>query len=160
MANPVLYILMRTDMPSMNPGKAMAQASHATSAFLNDMECHKKNAGGRFAEVLRALEIWQAETRQGFGTVLVLGCTGRELDVVVGQSGDTYLANYVIDPTYPMIVPNDVAELIPSGEATVAEDFEMENHSLLYVVKKTCGYAFVSDKTLVPSIITNLKLHP
>ena len=31
---PVLYILMRTDMNSMNPGKAMAQASHASNAFI------------------------------------------------------------------------------------------------------------------------------
>ena len=32
---PVLYILMRNDMKSMNPGKAMAQASHASNAFVN-----------------------------------------------------------------------------------------------------------------------------
>ena len=31
---PVLYILMRTDMTSLNAGKAMAQASHATNAFI------------------------------------------------------------------------------------------------------------------------------
>ena len=30
----VLYILMRTDMDSLNPGKAMAQASHASNAFV------------------------------------------------------------------------------------------------------------------------------
>ena len=35
---PVLYILMRTDLNSMNPGKAMAQASHAGSAFANNAE--------------------------------------------------------------------------------------------------------------------------
>ena len=30
--NLVLYIAMRTDLDSMNPGKAMAQASHAYGA--------------------------------------------------------------------------------------------------------------------------------
>ena len=35
---PVLYILMRTDMDSMNPGKAMAQASHASNAFVSNAE--------------------------------------------------------------------------------------------------------------------------
>lgn len=28
-----LYILMRNDLPSLNPGKAMAQAAHAANAF-------------------------------------------------------------------------------------------------------------------------------
>ena len=32
---PVLYILMRKDLKSMNPGKAMAQASHAANAFVH-----------------------------------------------------------------------------------------------------------------------------
>ena len=31
---PLLYILMRNDMDSMNPGKAMAQASHASNQFV------------------------------------------------------------------------------------------------------------------------------
>ena len=33
-SNYVLYILMRQDLPSMNAGKAMAQASHASNAFI------------------------------------------------------------------------------------------------------------------------------
>lgn len=31
--DPVLYILMRNDLDSMNPGKAMAQAAHAANEF-------------------------------------------------------------------------------------------------------------------------------
>ena len=30
-----LYIIVRNDIPSLNPGKAMAQASHASVSFLN-----------------------------------------------------------------------------------------------------------------------------
>ena len=37
---PVLYILMRTDMDSMNPGKAMAQASHASNQFVAEYQEH------------------------------------------------------------------------------------------------------------------------
>ena len=36
--NPILYILMRTDMTSLNAGKAMAQASHATNAFIQESD--------------------------------------------------------------------------------------------------------------------------
>ena len=63
---PVLYILMRTDMDSMNPGKAMAQASHASNAFVSNAE-----PGYNVDEEL--FNAWQQSTTQGFGTVLVLG---------------------------------------------------------------------------------------
>ena len=33
---PVLYILMRSDMVSLNPGKAMAQAAHAANCFTSN----------------------------------------------------------------------------------------------------------------------------
>ena len=49
----VLYILMRTDMDSMNPGKAMAQASHASNTFV--FRFGKENL----------VKQWQGETKQG-----------------------------------------------------------------------------------------------
>ena len=43
--NEVLYILMRNDMDSLNPGKGMAQAAHASNHFMfwnsDDMEFKK-----------------------------------------------------------------------------------------------------------------------
>ena len=73
----VLYILMRTDMDSMNPGKAMAQASHASNAFVYRWGKEK------------AVKEWQGETQQGFGTVLVLGVTGDELYSVVEKVNES-----------------------------------------------------------------------
>ena len=67
----VLYILMRTDMDSMNPGKAMAQASHASNAFV--FRFGKENL----------VKQWQGETQQGFGTVLVLDVPGVQINDVV-----------------------------------------------------------------------------
>ena len=61
---PVLYILMRTDMDSMNPGKAMAQASHAGSTFV-----HNAEPGYNVDEEL--FNAWQKETPQGFGPCLL-----------------------------------------------------------------------------------------
>ena len=69
---PVLYILMRTDMDSMNPGKAMAQASHASNTFVHSVE-----PGYNVDEAL--FDAWQKETQQGFGTVLVLGVNEIEM---------------------------------------------------------------------------------
>ena len=73
---PVLYILMRTDMDSMNPGKAMAQASHASNAFVSNAE-----PGYNIDEEL--FNAWQGSTTQGFGTVLVLGVNEAQMRTAV-----------------------------------------------------------------------------
>ena len=66
---PILYILMRNDMDSMNPGKAMAQASHAANAFVaNDIWEMEQMPDG----IVDLKNQWQNETTQGFGTVIVL----------------------------------------------------------------------------------------
>ena len=73
---PILYILMRNDMTSMNPGKAMAQASHASNQFVATLP---RDARDIYNEWLQC---------EGFGTVLA-----RSLDLVSGV---------VHDPTYPI----------------------------------------------------------
>ncbi len=61
MAKERLYILMRTDMASGTPGKMMAQASHASNAFVK-----------RAFDVGEDISGWTNQTDQGFGTVIVL----------------------------------------------------------------------------------------
>ena len=39
---PYLYILMRTDLPSLNPGKAMAQAAHAANKMTFIVDKHSQ----------------------------------------------------------------------------------------------------------------------
>lgn len=89
---PTLYILMRTDMASLNPGKAMAQAAHAANLF------HATDA-----RVLSdvCMENWWGD--RGFGTTIVLGVTGEQLlDVVEGAVMADFAARIVTDPTYPI----------------------------------------------------------
>ena len=75
---PVLYILMRTDLDSMNRGKAMAQASHASNAFVNH-----EILDGTFGIASNMREDWKHQTEQGFGTVLVLGVTESQMRTAV-----------------------------------------------------------------------------
>lgn len=106
---PVLYVLMRTDLASMNPGKAMAQSNHAYGAV-------KKHILKNIALQPAYLE-WMSQTRQEFGTTIVLG--GSEGDI---QKAITWTYKYVDaskcvvgwvhDPTYPL-VDGDVVHLIP-----------------------------------------------
>ena len=133
---PVLYILMRTDMDSMNPGKAMAQASHASNAFVSNAE-----PGYNVDEEL--FNAWQESTTQGFGTVLVLGVNEAQMrtavEVAESFGVDKFPCDVIHDPTYPL-QDGDTTHFIPVD---------------------TCGYIF-GDKEdpLLEAIIGKFELHP
>ena len=133
---PVLYILMRTDMDSMNPGKAMAQASHASNAFVSNAE-----PGYNVDEEL--FNAWQQSTPQKFGTVLVLGVTEVQMrtavEVAESFGVDKFPCDIIHDPTYPL-QDGDTTHFIPVD---------------------TCGYIFGDkDDTVLQSIVGNFELHP
>ena len=111
---PVLYILMRTDLDSMNPGKAMAQASHAGSAFARNAE-----PGYNVDEKL--YEEWRQSTPQGFGTVLVLGVTEVQMRTAVQIAEsfgvDRFPCDIIHDPTYPL-QDGDTTHFIPIDKET------------------------------------------
>ena len=132
---PVLYILMRTDMDSMNPGKAMAQASHASNAFVSNAE-----PGYNIDEEL--FNAWQESTPQKFGTVLVLGVTEVQMrtavEVAESFGVDKFPCDIIHDPTYPL-QDGDTTHFIPVD---------------------TCGYIFGDkDDALLEAIIGKFELH-
>ena len=159
---PVLYILMRTDLDSMNPGKAMAQASHASNAFVHNVktkveqsskpnELYEKWAGPSFGGAIS----------QGFGTVLVIGVTGKELRDTVDQSkGIVNTSGLVTDPSYPYIVKNEYADLIPESIDTMPR-IRKEKETVLFRTEITCGYIFMdkNDKR-GQKLISDFNLHP
>ena len=131
MTNPILYILMRNDLASMNPGKAIAQGSHAASAFANKLpQC----------VIGSDCDIWKSSTSQGFGTVLVLAVTGSELEQAIKTAQDLgFISEIIYDPTYP----------IQDGLVT---------H---YIPLNTCGYIFGDkDRLKLAEIVSGYKLHP
>lgn len=99
----VLYILMRNDLDSMNAGKGMAQASHASNAFV--ALAQESNTPG--------FDEWESSTEQNFGTVLVLAASMPEIvEAVSVMRKFEYLAEIIHDPTYP-IVDGKVVHHIP-----------------------------------------------
>ncbi|KKN24844.1 hypothetical protein LCGC14_0890840 [marine sediment metagenome] len=142
--SPVLYILMRNDLASMNAGKGMAQASHASNAFWKHMNdtyfdlLEDDDAVG--LEIARLANIWQLETEQGFGTVLVLGVNEIEMRTAVDVANRLEFPAAVIhDPTYPL-VDGDFCHFLPLD---------------------TCAYIF-GDKNdpVLGAIVSNFNLHP
>ena len=101
-----LYILMRTDLKSMNPGKAMAQACHAYGALkaaIRD-KLFRQNA---YVE-------WMDQTPQEFGTTIVLGGTKTEIDFALRlcKLDRNLIHGWVHDPAYPLM-DGEVLHLIP-----------------------------------------------
>lgn len=127
----ILYILMRNDLESMNPGKAMAQASHAANAFVHHyngcaQEYNPKSAHDNIeTETMKGFNEWEQATPQGFGTVLTLEARMADISPVVSIfKSANYVAGVVHDPTYT-IVDGDLVHYIPLD---------------------TCAYIFVPNK--------------
>jgi peptidyl-tRNA hydrolase len=111
-----LYILIRTDMLTMTPGRAAAQSSHITSA------CEKDSVDFETEDVYHA---WKQTTDQGFGTAIVLGGSIDEIDYAIQRASDRgFESNWVDDPTY----------VVPDGDV---------NHLVHVTVG---GYIFVHDR--------------
>ena len=103
----VLYILMRTDLDSLNPGKAMAQANHAFGALKFAIRSNLV----RQPDYLT----WQKQTPTDFGTVIVLGGNEGGIQVALDDIHRLKLsvvAGWVHDPTYP-IRDGEVTHTIP-----------------------------------------------
>lgn len=92
----ILYVLMRTDLASLNPGKAMAQSCHAYGAL-------KKAVRSNMVIQPTYIE-WMNQTEQEFGTTVVLGGNRGEIEYALKMAAHTpdVIATWVHDPTYPI----------------------------------------------------------
>jgi peptidyl-tRNA hydrolase len=144
-----LYILMRTDLPSMNPGRAMAQAAHAANQFIHEY-------GKQMA-----VKTWQKDAN-GFGTTICLASTKPEIEEVVKMAKEkSYCNGLVYDPTYNFVVPAEIAPLIIVNSLTAPTIIKDNGDSIMFRNELTCAYIFIdqnsSDREL---LVGNLKLHP
>ena len=146
-----LYILTRTDLPSMNPGKAAAQVGHACNAFVYE------NPPDMNLDVFE----WQNQTEQGFGTTITLSVTFHQLLDIQRSLCSNARFEIVNDPTYPYIVNSEVVGLI-TPDIHRTEPIELESGDFLCTRHETtCAYYFgdandeefrkaISDLPLLP----------
>ena len=118
-----LYILMRTDLDSLNPGKACAQASHAANQCVYDI----RHSGDAFLNA--QLVAWEGD--RGFGTCIVLASDDQDmLKRVVKMNAFGIHCGVAHDPSYPLL-DGKVLHLIPLN---------------------TCAYAFGLKEILEPFV--------
>lgn len=160
-AFPVLYILMRNDLASMNAGKAMAQASHASNAFVHRMfkaDDKLKNP------IWHLFDEWRNETLQGFGTVLVLAVNEMQMRFSV-DAAKRYgmIAEIIHDPTYPILIDRELgAYLRKLGPNGFNDGYTVgDGDRYITIPMDTCAYVF-ADKNdpITGMILGGYKLHP
>jgi hypothetical protein len=108
MSDYILYVIVRNDLASMNPGKAEAHSGHAASAFLYDAFVkHKKSSS-----LYKMAKSWAG--KRGFGTQINLDGSIDDIETTVTylESNDfitipsssnnaIVFYDYIIDKTYP-----------------------------------------------------------
>lgn len=126
----VLYIVMRSDIPDMNPGKLAAQAAHVSSDFemwVRSLEAQPDQYG----ELLGEIACWRTGANS-CGTTICLSAT--ESEIVNAVTG-TDFSDYFRDPTYPW--KNWYGEHFTTNEVTGAWFFVCnENPNDLAILKK------------------------
>jgi len=131
-----LYIIMRTDMASMNAGKAMAHAAHAANDFEDRIQKYIKKHDEDEWLVNRYLD-WKED--RSFGTTLVFGGKENDIMTVTGSHFEDGMSGLVIDPTYPI------------------RDGEIVHHISIM----TCGWVFCDeDEWKSNPNAASLSLHP
>jgi len=153
----VVYVLLRTDLPSMNPGKAAAQVHHA------GVQMMAKHGKRKLVQDYVADGVEQGAVY--FNTTLVLGATLTDIiqrGQAAGAAGDDVVVfNTVTDPSYPFFVENsEVADLIPESVARAIK--QMPDGRILMVREEvTCAW-FVGDRNDVRfrCLFDGLDLHP
>lgn len=131
----ILYCLMRSDMASLNAGKAIAQGMHAQS------HAHKSISDDvNYGEYWKAVyEKWRETTKQGFGTVLVLDVGNlQQLRWVVGVAQKmNYPAEVTHDDSYPIL----------------------DGSFIHHLPQDTCGWILGNKKGL-SSLLSTFTLYP
>lgn len=106
LTEPRLYIIMRSDLYQMNPGKGMAQACHAQALFSADATRDPSNKD--------AFSQWEGD--RGFGTTITLSATFAEMQDIQTAIGTNAMSRMVVDPTYPF--SNHYGEYFTTSEIT------------------------------------------
>lgn len=120
MIQPTLYIIIRRDIPDMNPGKACAQAAHAQADFDEAID------GLSDFAIIDAWSEWKQD--RSFGRTLVLTATLDEMRQIVSE---VEFSGITTDPTYPW--KNYWSETFTSSEETAAWAFPTTSQEVEYL---------------------------
>lgn len=131
---------MRNDLESLTPGRAAAQASHASNAFIHTF--------GKRSDVKK----WQRQTKQGFGTAIVLSVNNFELGELMRESNSKgWIHNLVLDPDYVTRIPVELSKFLV-GTVKILEETSDGKTVAFSRIEVPCGYIFGEKEVLSPTL--------
>ena len=155
-----VYVLVRTDIPSMNPGKAMAQVHHAGVQMMALHNQHQL--------VKDYIEQGTNGGAVGFNTTIILAANESQIEATMNRlhlltsAHFNFIGNRVIDPSYPFLVDREVwgwmHHIVP-GIADITHDC---NDGMMLVTRSelTCAW-FLGDRNIpeFKNLFDGLDLH-
>lgn len=155
--DPVLYLIMRNDMESLNPGKLAAQAAHAANAFVWDYQIQANHMAPEWP--LRSMyETWSKSTKQGFGTTICLGANLSWFNAM-RRIPDLSVYGTMSDPSYPQTISAELAEFI---KRFAPKNITMNSKGALLLRDELVGAYLFGDKNdpAIQEFLTGLLLYP
>ena len=154
------YCLVRTDLPSLGAGKAIAHGMHAGNKMTWDL-CVVPLRNGE--EIDNDVMAWHAQGG-GFGTTIALG-KGREITLAtqtaivdavraLGGKGDQ-----VIDTSYPYLVDNEIVPFMNPDIHTMPPVSGPPGQTVCFRNEITTAYVF-GDKTMLKIVLGQFGLYP
>lgn len=159
---PVLYLLMRNDLPSLNPGKLAAQAAHVANAFAGDV-AEQINQADEWLHKLYAH--WHTQTLQHCGTTIVLAVGEEFLLHLKGlRTKETQIFSGIFhDPSYPMPINWELAKVL-SKFPEVSNNLVMDastGRATFLRDEMTGAYVFADkNNDNLKILLSNLDLYP
>ena len=140
---------MRNDLPSLGAGRAAAQASHASNAFIHKF--------GNVDTVRR----WQAQTPQGFGTAIVLSASKKEIGDTLTECSNTGVTecDEIIDPDYVIPISSEIIPYIDTHVLNMFEPSKTDSGKYFFHrTEITCAYVF-GYKEKLSSLLSKFPLY-
>lgn len=148
-----VYQLVRTDMPSLNTGKALAQAHHAGVQLAikhKDKPIFKQYIADGIAQ-----------GADHFNTTLTMSADIVLIKKILGAARKAkFLVDSIIDPEYPFIVSKEIASLIPMTDKVKIVKEYLDGTVLMLRPELTIGYV-IGDRNNPEfrAIVDELELH-
>lgn len=152
-----VYVLVRNDIPSMNPGKAMAQVHHAGVQMMSQYN---------HSQMVRD---YVADGSMGFNTTITLAANLSQINMIFDKVNDLRLSGFnnfidqeVIDPSYPFQVNREIWEWMLTKDPMIADvSHDITNGMVLVTRSETTCAWFLGDRndTEFKSLFEGLELY-
>ena len=154
----VMAVLVRSDLPSLNPGKAVAHAAHAANQAVHNLLDLNNPVWG--LQHMPDLQAWVNSTPSGFGTTLTLDARNLSLPLLTaaleGLAG--VYAGIIEDEKFPWKTSAELGPLIRNELHTQDPDLSATSWTC-YRYAVTCAWAF-GDKERMKVVLGQFGLHP